>query len=200
MKTSFPHPPTQPTLSLPTHVQPLLAHWTSLIGSGLVIHLSTWRNVSSRARNWLRSQGAKFGGFFSSVIVDAVEGRNFVVLAFDWMEEVRAVSLGVEVGLANLNLFGAGSCTTGSDVVEALLCSLFTLSEVLEGFEMDSKIAWNFRFVVLRAGISDYLTESPEFQRGISYVHNVRPIKRAYRYHYACVWRLKYVVLDIGLS
>ncbi len=30
---------------------------------------------------------------------------------------------------------------------------LFRLSEALEGFDIDSRIAWNFRLVVLKAGI-----------------------------------------------
>jgi len=41
----------------------------------------------------------------------------------------------------------------GSVVVEALCLSLFAASDVLDAFEMESRILWNFRFVVLRAGV-----------------------------------------------
>lgn len=71
--TSLPHPPTQPTRSLPTHDQPRFAHCTSLICSGLLIHLSTCRNVRSLSKNCPRSHGAKFGGLRSSFMVGIVD-------------------------------------------------------------------------------------------------------------------------------
>lgn len=73
MTTSLPHPPTQPTRSLPTHDQPRFAHCTSLICSGLLIHLSTCRNVRSLSRNCPRSHGAKFGGLRSSFMAGIVD-------------------------------------------------------------------------------------------------------------------------------
>ncbi len=39
----------------------------------------------------------------------------------------------------------------GSVMVEALCLSIFATSDVLDTFEMESRILWNLRFVVLRA-------------------------------------------------
>lgn len=83
--TSLPHPPTQPTRSLPTHNQPRFAHCTSLTCSGLLIHLSTCRNVRSLSRNCPRSHGAKFGGLRSSFMVGMVD----VTAAFVTIIECR---------------------------------------------------------------------------------------------------------------
>lgn len=41
----------------------------------------------------------------------------------------------------------------GRVIVEALYLSLFATSDVLDAFEMESRILWNFRFVVLKAAV-----------------------------------------------
>ena len=71
--TSFSQPPKHLTVSLPVHDHPLFAHSTSLIRSGLLIHLSTCRKVFSRCKNCSRSQGAKFGTLRSALLTDLAE-------------------------------------------------------------------------------------------------------------------------------
>ena len=61
-----------------------------------------------------------------------------------------------DVGRAIRGFFAGGSILAGSVVVEALCLLWLVASDVLDAFEIESRILWNFLFVVLKAvGILD---------------------------------------------
>jgi len=105
-------------------------------------------------RKWLRSQGAKFGGLRSSIIVaeggawTADKGRAFDV-AFAVIRALGGIY--AETGRSIRGFLAGESVIVGSVVVEALYFSLPLARERLDAFEIESKILCNFRLVVLRA-------------------------------------------------
>lgn len=61
--TRFSQPPLHATVFQVSQLQPLFAQSTSLIASGLLVHLLTSANVLSLSRNCSWLNGWKFGGF-----------------------------------------------------------------------------------------------------------------------------------------
>ena len=59
--------------------------------------------------------------------------------------------LEVELGRITRGLFAGGSTIVGSVVVDALGFWLSLISETLDAFEIESRILWNFRLVVVSA-------------------------------------------------
>lgn len=138
--TDPPHPLTQLTRMVSVHIHPRLAHWTSLIGEGLVVHRSTRRNVSSRSRKTSRSQGTKVGRFVDETERARAAGR--VLVNVELRTEVKSELSLLSRTFLMERFAGMRSC---AGAVAGCAGCLEALSGVL-GLEIDSKMRWNLRF------------------------------------------------------
>lgn len=100
----------------------------------------------------MRSQGAKLGELRSPFIVGDIDLLLVVRSAETWLAAFSVVDgTRADTGRTSRGFLAGVSRLVGRVNVEPLCRSSFKASEVLEELEMESRIWWNFRFVVLSA-------------------------------------------------